>query len=149
MDCYPGEGLLLPHREQSLPPGDSSLQHYTEATCSNGPTRSHPRCTPAGLAQRTGCTRQQGGERFAGWEMVLKVTIVMENVLYSYIMKSNLTLFSDNALTSALASSRIGTAAVLYSAAMWRAVTWVENVICDGECTYHIIFRSHEIQVRE
>ena len=66
----------------------------------------------------------------------MKVTIVKENVLYSYLMKSNLTFLLPNALTSAFASSRICTAAVLNSAARWRAVCWVENVICDAECRY-------------
>ena len=48
----------------------------------------------------------------------VRVTIVKENVFYSYLMKSNLTFKKlSNALTSALASSRIGTTAVLYLAA--------------------------------
>ena len=89
VDCHPGEGRLLPHRGQSRPPGDSSMQQKTEATCWNWSPRWHLRWPPAGPAQLPGWTRQQGGERFAGWRMLF----VMENV--------------------------------------------------------HIIFRSHEIQVRE
>ena len=71
VDCNPDEGRLLPHRGQSRPPGVSTLQPKTEATTWYRSTRWHLRWPPAGPAQLPGWSKQQGGERFAGWEMVL------------------------------------------------------------------------------